>query len=217
MTATNPPDTAGKPAPRDTTYPLTSQLSVNFSVYEDRLVVRARRGPKGPVNLLLTRRMVLIVLQQLVGMLPKLEGLDQTPAQYWQDVLQMAHQRALDAKANADKASAGKDDGDSAEPEQAQPESPGDIPIYLATELTLRRDDTKLLTAFKGLPMPKAMTQRCPPVPVVAISLEAENVHQLVQLLLTKAQEAKWNLPVDLPWLDNPKAPEAGEGGTILH
>lgn len=205
------------PAPSgDTTYPLTTKVNVNFSVYEDRLVLRANRGEHGPVALLLTRRMVLVVLQHLVGQLPRLEGLDQTPAQYWQDVLQMAHQRAMEARQPA--SSDEKPEPDAPADASAANDKPANPPeLFLATELTLKRDGRELLVAFKGLPMPQAMTNPSPHVPVVAIGLQAENVHQLVQLLITKAHEARWHLPLDLPWLESPGESKGSASSVTLH
>ena len=202
-------------ASSDTTYPLTTKVNINFSVYEDRLVLRANRGEHGPVALLLTRRMVLVVLQHLVGQLPRLEGLDQTPAQYWQDVLQMAHQRAMDARQPAANEKPEADPQAETPAGKHEPATPPEL--FLATELTLKRDGRELLVAFKGLPMPQAMTNPSPHVPVVAIGLQAENVHQLVQLLITKAHEARWHLPLDLPWLESPGESKGSDSSVTLH
>lgn len=76
--------------PTDTTYPLSGHINIAFSAYEDRLVLNAQRPNHGPVHLLLTRRMSMIVLQQLLIKLPELTGLGQTPTAYWKEVLQMA-------------------------------------------------------------------------------------------------------------------------------
>src|SRR5690606_20882349 len=87
--------------------------------------------------------------------------------------------------------------------------------LYLATELTVQVDDRKLILAFKGLPMPKAMTEPSPHEPVFAMPLQPEHVHQLIQLLITKAQEAQWHLPLDLPWLQNPTPESTSLGGSV--
>lgn len=211
MTAPESPSAASS----DITYPLTTKVNINFSVYEDRLVLRADRGQHGPVALLLTRRMVLVALQHLVGQLPRLENLDQTPAQYWQDVLQMAHQRAMEARPPA---SNEKPEVDASANAAATNGPPATAPeLFLATELTLKRNGRELVVAFKGLPMPQAMTNPSPHVPVVAIALQAENVHQLVQLLITKAHEAQWHLPLDLPWLESPGESKGSASSVTLH
>ncbi|TFH75449.1 hypothetical protein E3V39_04870 [Gammaproteobacteria bacterium LSUCC0112] len=210
--------------PVDITYPLSKKLNINFSAYEDRLLVKAERIGIDDVTLLMTRRMTMLVLQQVLSRLPELSGLDKTPAAYWQEVLQMSHQGAMEAKTRADKAeseqksaaadaekaaNADKDeslaqdnDKKSAEP-SADPK--GEQGIYLATELTVQVKGDRLTLAFRGLQMPDAMTKASQHVPVLAIPLSLDNVHQLIELFITKAREANWHMPVDLPWLESPK------------
>lgn len=182
----------------DQTYPISQKLNVNFSAFEDRLIVRAERMGAEPATLLFTRRMTILVLQQVVARLPELSALDKTPAAYWKDVLQMAHQQAMTVKTEADKAE--KQTRSEADP---APSTPGTEPgqIYLATELTVQLQKQRLTLAFRGLTMPDAMTHPSKHLPVLAIPLTVDNVHQLIELLIVKAQEAQWHLPVDLPWL----------------
>lgn len=210
----------------DVTYPVAHNLKIVFSVYEDRLVAHAERGGEhGPIALLLTRRMVMMVLRQLLNRLPELQGLDQTPAQYWQEVLQMAHQRALEAHNNQKKDDKEKREQEVKEGEAASAEDDGgnaDVQkppyaIYLATELTLQPRESELLIAFKGLPMPAAMTKASAHEPVLAMSLKIDHVHQVIQLLIDKAQEAQWHLPVDLPWLESPIPQPTSLGRSTVH
>ncbi len=203
--------------PTDTTYPLSGHINIAFSACEDRLVINAERPHHGPVHLLLTRRMSMIVLQQLLVKLPELTGLGQTPAAYWKEVLQMAHQKAMQAKLDADSAKV------AAKAEQFGQASASDkdaaaakAEIFLATELTVKLDDKQLILAFKGLPMPQAMTQASAQQPVLAMPLAPEHVHQLIELLIKKSQAAHWHLPLDLPWLDSPE-PQDTSLGVLLH
>lgn len=200
-------------------YWLSKQLNITFSPYEDRLILRAERGEHGVANVLLTRRMAMIVLQRLLVNLTELTGLQKTPAQHWQEVLQMAHQQAMQAKRDADSAQAAAPapepspaSADDASAETVQPPA-----LYLATELTTRLQDKELAIAFTGLPMPQAMTQPSTHEPVFAMVLQAEHIHQVIELLITKAQEAQWHLPLTLPWLESPARPETGLGGPTVH
>lgn len=208
------------PNATDTTYWLSQQFKITFGAYEDRLIVTANRGEHGPVNLLLTRRMVMIVLHQLLAKLGDLTGLSKTPAQHWQEVLQMAHQQAMQAKQDADQAAeppvtdTQPTPADAAQAEAAAVAAPPDL--YLATELVVQLEDKQLTLAFKGLPMPKAMVTASAHEPVLAISLQADHVHQLIQLLITKSQEAQWHLPLNLPWLENPQS-QPTSLGTLVH
>jgi len=217
---TPPGGTAGTPADsEETTFPLSSSLNITFSAYEDRLVLRSKRVNRDPVNVLLTRRMTIIVLAQLLTNIPELSGLDKTPAQYWQEVLQMAHQNALESGRNereAARAAGEVDEADEAEDveeaveESAESEAPSakrgklEGGLYLATSLTMQLKDEQLIMALTGLPMPCAMTEPCDREPLFAIPLQVEHVHQLIQLLIDKAREADWHLPVNLPWLESP-------------
>src|SRR5690606_4030918 len=103
------------------TYPLSTNINIVFSAYEDRLIVNAERPTHGPVHMLLTRRMAMIVLHQLLVKLPELTGLDQTPAEYWQEVLQMAHQKAMQAKRDTDKAAEETAKPQAVDSEEAEP------------------------------------------------------------------------------------------------
>lgn len=186
-----------------TTYPLSQQFSIGFSAYEDRLLLTTELAQGGHTTLLLTRRMVMLMLQQILHKLPELTGLEQTPVAYWQEVLQLSHQKALEQR---------KVEPGSEQPHSEQLESVTSQPtlstdnaqLFLATELTTQLQPGTLLLAFKGLPVPDAMQSSCPHVPVLAVSLEAAHVHQVLQLLITKATEAMWHLPLDLPWMDAP-------------
>lgn len=204
------------PEGSDITYPLSTKLDITFSPYEDRLVVKSTNSQHKATVLLLSRRMVMIVLQQLLAKLPGLSGLDKTPAQYWQEVLQMAHQQAMQAKekssqaAPAESSQAGSGTEKSSDAVKSQA-------IFLATELTVKLESKRLILAFKGLPMPRAMTVASTPEPVFAMPLQPEHVHQLIELLITKAHEAVWHLPLELPWLENPKAPGTSLTTSSLH
>lgn len=221
----NIPQGAAAEAP-EATFPLSTSLNIAFSAYEDRLVLRSRRINREPVNVLMTRRMTIIVLAQLLGGLPELSGLDKTPTQYWQEVLQMAHQTALEAGRStqpgegeeAEPASAAEEEEATKPQAKGAAKKPGKLEgdIYLATSLTTQLKDDQLILAFSGLPMPCAMTEPCEREPLFAIPLQVENVHQLIQLLIDKAQEADWHLPLNLPWLETPADTPATTLG-LLH
>lgn len=194
---------------QDTTFPLSESLNLAFSAYEDRLVMRSKRVHRDPVNVLMTRRMTIIVLSQLLANLPELSGLDKTPAQYWQEVLQIAHQNAL-ASGRSSKAEGAGGDASSVQQEQSGPAKASAAKsgkakgaIYLATSLTMQRRDDQLIMALSGLPMPRAMTEPCEREPLFAVPLDVENVHQLIQLIIDRSQEAQWHLPLNLPWLES--------------
>jgi hypothetical protein len=192
------------------TFPVSQKLSINYSAYEDRLIVRAQRLQNTPVTLLLTRRMTFVILQQVLARLADMSELGKTPSEYWQDVLQMSHQQAMTAKAEADKAAA--EQALAGNPADATAQGDGPVAadqLFLATELTIQMRDKQLMLAFKGLAMPDAMTLPRPHVPVLAIPLLVDNVHQLLELLISRAQQADWHLPVNLPWMANKEVPHA--------
>lgn len=208
--------------PKDTTYPLSKQFNMHFSPYEDRLIVRAQRVGGADVHMLLTRRMVMLILQQLLAKLPELTGLDKTPAVYWQEVLQMAHQEAMASKAAADQEIAERQAAEKAEQvpaanseeaghEAAEVDDDAPKHVFLATELMVQSGEERLTLAFKGLPMPEAMVKPSQYQPIFAIPLEVDNVHQLIELLIDKCQQAQWHLPLELPWIEPPNA-EGGHG-----
>ncbi len=190
------------------TYPISQQIKISFSAFEDRLIVRANRMEAEPATVLLSRRMTLMILQQLLKQLAEISELGKTPREYWHDVLQMSHQHAMLAKQEQDKAQAeaemsGGGDGEAAkETLSVSEQSIQDSALYLATELTVQPRDKELMLALKGLPMPAAMTERATHEPILAIPLQRDNVHQMIELLMTRAADAKWDLPLELPWQD---------------
>lgn len=192
---------------KESNYPLSDHFTLGFSAYEDRLLLSAQRKQLGAATVLLTRRMTVLIIRQLLAKLPDISGLEQTPHAYWQEVLQMAHQRALAEQASSATKGQAPDDSvvdDGSEP-AAEPEDknrPADAAdLYLATELTSELRENRLLMAFKGLPLPDAMRTACKHEPIVAFTLEPEQVHQFLEILIVKSTEAQWHLPLDLPWL----------------
>lgn len=203
----------------NSSYPISEHIDITFSPFEDRLVITAKRKGIDPVVLLCSRRMTILVLQQLLANLPNLTGLDKTPSVYWQEVLQMAHQKAMQVKQAADEQAAWQMDstppavskGMAPSVKSGPDTQPNDVGadhqaapaplLFLATELTAQRGSDTLTLAFKGLPMPDAMLHPRQHEPVFAIPLQTDNVHQLIELLISKCQEAQWHLPLELPWL----------------
>ena len=200
-----------------TTYPISQKINISYSAYEDRLIVKAPRMGTSTVTLLLTRRMTILLLQQMLDRLAAMSDLGKTPREYWHDVLQMGHQQAMEAKQANDNAAA-EESASLKETEKSADtpgtavtpdEKPEEAPLFLATELTIQVRDKQLTMAFKGLPMPESMTEARPHSPVLAIPLQLENVHQLIELLINRAEKAQWHLPLELPWLhaDSAAAP----------
>lgn len=177
-----------------TTYPICQKFSIGFSALEDRLLFSASTADAGTLRLLLTRRLVVMLLQQIIHNLLELSELKQTPAAFWQEVLQINHQQALQQKAVAEK---------TLEVDTTPVVAEEDAALFLVTGLTTQLKDGQLILAFNGLPMPEGMQQAAEFVSIVALKLTAENLHQLLQMLVAKAEEAAWHLPIKLPWLES--------------
>lgn len=208
-----------------TTYPLSDQISIAFSALEDRLVVRSHNSNGKVVWLLLTRRMALVVLRQLLHQLHRISDLDKTPAQYWLDILQMDHQQALLYTEPLPASTAG---GRATAPAPAPAAVSAPVPtnaepvveraLFIASRIHLENYPRYALLAFQGLPMPQAMTTPSAHLPVFAIRLDRDHLHQLIRLLTAKAKEAHWDLPVTIPWLEDPAEPTATSVGLgLLH
>lgn len=212
-------------------YPLSHQISIAFSELEDRLVIRSQNTNGQMVWLLLTRRMTLVLLKQLLEQLHRISHLEQTPAQYWLETLQMDHSQAMQAKRETDEkalAYSGPLPAKSTlNPSQKPPQDPakaatpsatsGQRQLYLASHLQLEKYPKYVLLAFKGLAMPQAMVTPSRHVPVFALRLDRDHLHQLIRLLIAKAQEAHWHLPVEIPWLKAPEAQETSLALQLLH
>lgn len=208
-------------------YPLSHQISIAFSELEDRLVIRSQNTNGQMVWLLLTRRMTLVLLKQLLEQLHRVSQLEQTPAQYWLEILQMDHSQAMQAKRETDEKAlaysgplpAKSSLNPSSTPPPAATKTAAATAstqrqLYLASHLQLEKYPKYILLAFKGLAMPQAMVTPSRHVPVFALRLDRDHLHQLIRLIIAKAHEAHWHLPVEIPWL---KAPEAQETSLALH
>lgn len=111
----------------------------------------------------------------------------------------MAHHKAVAEKNSENKEGAAARTGDALKDQKQD----ADITeLYLATELTSELRENRLLIAFKGLPMPEAMRKPSEHQAVVAFTFDSEQVHQFLELLIVKATQAQWHLPLDLPWLE---------------
>lgn len=189
-----------------TSYPLATNISFSFSAYEDRLILTPRLQQGEPLQLLMTRRMLLLTLQQCLKHLPAVAGLNQTPAHYWQDVLQLNHQSAIQQQGQAQSTRDSVSHSTQKTPENNTLDKDSAPRIYLATEIFVqpRIEQKQCNLGFKGLKLPEAMTQPQPHEPLVGLSLTVDNLHQLIHQLVTQAQTAQWHLPLDLPWLNTP-------------
>ncbi|MFP4155651.1 MAG: hypothetical protein ACLFSG_08155 [Halothiobacillaceae bacterium] len=200
---------------RPTTYSLGRQLTFHYSAYEDRLILKAVLANDEERTILLTRRMVMLLLRQLLKPLPTLLGLDQTPHAYWKDVLQMGHQQAMASRLSTDERSAdepGSPARDGSVEDVAGSADSGQeaTSLWLATGVSVQPEDERLVMALDGLPLPEAMTTAQRHQPIVAFALRPDHVHQVLHMLIGQAQQAGWHLPVDLPWMAEPQAEPAG-------
>ena len=84
--------------------------------------------------------------------------------------------------------------------------------LYLATELTVQTSAEQLTLASNGLAMPETMVKPSRPEPIFAILLQVENVHQLIELLITKCQQAQWRSPLELRWPETTAPGDVGGG-----
>lgn len=197
-----PPERPATGKPGQDTYPISQKFNLEFTPYEDRLLLTAERQGHDPARVLLTRRMVMIILQQLLRQLPQITGLTQTPSDYWQEILRMDHQQAMHKHSEAATGTETKHSQHAKPSEAATAPANLDWPLYLATELNLQIREKELVLAFKGLELPGAWKTPLAHAPILAAPLKIEHVHQLLHLLIAKAQAAHWNLPVELPWMD---------------
>lgn len=188
-----------------TSFSLATQLKFRFSPYEDRLLLSSSLKKGGSMTVLMTRRLVLLTLQQLLKQLPVVTGLEQTPSHYWQEVLQLNHQKALQQRQVEARKNLADTSSTQAESETSfAPVEKSTAELYLATEVVceLQPESRILNLGLKGLKLPEAMVQAQPNQPLVAFSLNEDNLHQVIHQLVTQAQQAQWNLPLNLPWLD---------------
>lgn len=198
-----------------TTFPVSHQFTIGFNAFQDRLVLTTELSRHGLTTLLLTRRMVLLILQQIIKALPEVTGLKQTPINYWHDVLQLTHQKAMDDQIVNQKTFSLLQNKKLDNEVKLTEFKDGNLRvadtsikrIYLATDLTLQHQKDTLILAFSGIHESESHLTSTPLIPILALSLETIHVHQVLQLLVIKSHEALWHLPIDLPpWLTAPSS-----------
>ena len=185
------------------TYPLCHRFGLSYSAFEDRLILSTEL-PTGQVRVLLTRNIVIKMIKNLLTHLPTISKLDKTPHALWQEALSLSHQQAIQQHDQTQKLQAAT----------SLPSGPTtynvnsdnnmatiETKLYLATDVNSQPQGQHLLLGLVGLAVPQAMLSASPHTPILALTLETQHLHQLLQMFLNKATEAQWNIPLDLPWM----------------
>ena len=184
-------------------YPLCHRFGLSFSSFEDRLILSSELST-GPVRVLLTRSIVIKIVKSLLTHLPTISKLDRTPRALWQEALNLSHQQALKQQDQTKQlpTDTSLKSGPTTYNVNPDPNTTTiETKLYLATDVNSQPQDQHLMLGLIGLVIPQAMVTASPHLPILALALETQHLHQLLQMFLNKATEAQWNIPVDLPWM----------------
>ncbi|WP_044407733.1 hypothetical protein [Thiomicrospira microaerophila] len=153
-----------------TTFSIAEQLQIQYSEFEDRLIVVAHLKQQ-QVKLLLTRRLAVPLVTQLVKWVPN-------------DTLSdLMSDEPLAPVASRSSPAQGQDGSTNTSPP---------APMFLATKIDLQPKDEGFVVAFTGLSLPDAMINAQPHQPVFAIPFSQAKLGQFESLMRQQIEKAGW-------------------------
>jgi len=178
------------------TFPSASKLDLGINLTEDRLVMVAHTAANGVRAMLLTRRMLVVLMDHYGNLLKQTSPAAKAQQKHQDEILQMEHIGALFSNSTA-----------SASDEQQQPASIAFSleTAHLVTEVTIQMNENHLVIGFSGQRQQASSGDEPPVTPVAAIHLDRTSAHKFLALLNDKAREAGWGLDNLYPWLNNSK------------
>jgi hypothetical protein len=178
------------------TFPSASKLDLGINLTEDRLVMVAHTAANGVRAMLLTRRMLVVLMDHYGKLLKQTSPAAKAQQKHQDEILQMEHIGALSSNNTASA---------SAPTEQQQPASIAFSldAAYLVTEVTLQMNENHLVIGFSGQRQQVSSGDEATVTPVAAFNLDRTNAHKVLALLNDKAREAGWGLDNLYPWLNN--------------
>lgn len=181
---------------KSVTFPSASKLDLGINLTEDRLVMVAHTTENGVRAMLLTRRMLVVLMDHYGNLLKQTSPAAKAQQELQDEILQMEHIGAL----SSDSAPSA-----SAPTEQQQPASItfSQETAYLVTEVTIQMNDNHLVIGFSGRRQQASSGNEVSVTPVAAFHLDRINAHKFLALLNDKAREAGWGLDNLYPWLNN--------------
>jgi hypothetical protein len=163
-------------------FSLVHQLQLQYSPFEDRLILSTHAHDKRTIRLLITRRLALPLFARLVSFSQE--------ANHWDEPF------ATQATGSESQAEQGTNTTDTATQRQAQAAPLAEDafdPLYLATQVHFEQQGEHLAVAFEGLVLPDAMQQAQPHVPVFAFQLNGADLHKITHIFSRELEQARWN------------------------
>lgn len=199
------------------TFPVGSRLEAGYLPAEDRLVLLAHTPEAGRRALLISRRMLRLVLDNIVRVMERTHAASgRTPTDQQAAVLEMEHLGALAAppppSPAATEGAEAAGEGVSAGGMEASGgfSAPPDG-WWLAVEAKFRAEPDRLTIGFLG---PRRHVPGAPDgtalEPVCAVSLDRGDSHRVLAMLHRKAHEAGWGLDSHAAWLTGAAVSGAG-------
>ena len=178
------------------TFPSALKLDLGLDLKEDRLVMIAHTTANGARAMLLTRRMLVVLMDHYGNILGQTGPAAKAQLKHRNEILQMEHIGALFS---------GTEQRTSASGEQQQPVSIELHPenVHLVTEVTMQMNGDHLIIGFSGQRQYTASGNESEVTPVAAVNLDRNHAHKVLALLNDKAREAGWGLDTLYPWLNN--------------
>jgi hypothetical protein len=185
--------------PPDTQIPIVTRLDIGFSDMEDRLLLSLNTAGHGVRNVLITRRMMRVLLENYANVLKRTsETASHAPVEARDEVLRMEHVGALASMADAapDAAQPTPDGQDGGAPGAVAPPH-----MWLAVEIKMQMAASVILIAFFGQCRNGPDGDSSVNEPIAAMTLNRPDAHRVLDLLVRKSKEAGWGLDHYAAWL----------------
>ena len=178
------------------TFPSALKLDLGLNLKEDRLVMIAHTAASGARAMLLTRRMLVVLMDHYGNILKQTSPAAKAQLQHQNEILQMEHISALFADSEKSASAPGEQQPPASI--ELHPES-----VHLVTEVTMQMKDDHIIIGFSGQRQNTATSNEADVTPVAAVNLDRITAHKVLALFNDKAREAGWGLDTLYPWLDN--------------
>ena len=178
-------------------FPITSKLDISFNEVEDRLVIDAQTKAHGNIKMLLTRRIILMILDFYEKEILKKKTFSELSIEFQQALPQNdRHTDHLYKYENT--------------PENDVIETFTELPEqtpFLISQIQLKFNEEIFFIAFSGQQIVENVNYRCEATPAVALNLTNQEFMLVFSLIIKKTFMANWGLEDRYIWAHNSANP----------
>ena len=186
-------------------FPITTSLDISFNEVEDRLIIDAQTKAHGNIKMLLTRRIILILLDFYEKEILKKQTLSDLSIEFQQSLAQTDHHTEhpyLYEKM----------------PENKRIETFTDLTEeapFLISQVHLKFNEEVFFIAFSGSQIVEKANYKSETYPAVALNLTKPESILVIGLIIQKTSKANWGLEDRYIWAHHSANPPYLEGRVL--